>query len=154
MKTVDMRRLRKDLSGSDKLPMDFCGTFKDFKCFDFRKESLGLFDVTVKKGTGNSSLHRVFISCPICKTLIPAGRIAQHVKRKDHIDPVQLIVHCTNGESFERIISESECVDILTNGRGMNIGFVACISRESVIHRGQFVNKRYYQMTKVGMQEI
>ena len=31
-----------------------------------------------------SSKHRIFVRCTKCHTLIPFGRIGQHLKRRDH----------------------------------------------------------------------
>lgn len=100
IQAISLKALRVRISGSDKLPKDFQGYFKDIPCVDWRGEVVGTFDVSVTKSPDmsganrqggfrfapKSSQHRVFVRCPKCNDLIPAGRIAQHVRRRDHAE--------------------------------------------------------------------
>lgn len=39
-----------------------------------------------ERATKRAMNHRVFVRCPICQEMVPAGRIRQHRKRIDHKD--------------------------------------------------------------------
>lgn len=97
MNPINLQKLRISVAGSDKIPADYECTDVVTACYDRRNEFLGNWCVTVIKSPDmskaqdhssryapKSSSHRVFVRCKQCDRLIPAGRIAQHLKAKDH----------------------------------------------------------------------
>lgn len=86
MQPINVRRLRQDLFGVDKIPFDY--TFDgQAECFDAWGKSLGVFRVIVNASKAQSngrkiSTARIFVKCKGCGATIPAGRIAQHYDTK------------------------------------------------------------------------
>ena len=81
MNSVNMQKLRTDLYGSDKLPREAQGTYKDFTLFDFYGNILCRTTVVVTLqrikaqprplwGKPNAvhqpSGHRIYVECPKC----------------------------------------------------------------------------------------
>lgn len=98
---IDMKKLRMDICGNDKIPHNFerLGLYNlhereyDRETREFEYKSIGEFEVHVlpSKPKYNrygelrkSSEHRVFVRCKCCSKMIPAGRLMQHMDRKDH----------------------------------------------------------------------
>ncbi len=87
---VDIRRLRLDLTGFDRIPRDFCGYFPNTSIWDKRGHRIGLFNVVVQLQQRptrpsiydttrmcHASGHRMMVQCD-CGRLIPVGRLGQH----------------------------------------------------------------------------
>lgn len=72
MKPIDLRRLRIDLCGKDKIPPEFGRLFEGEVLWEegWVREWEGV-------GGGNRKV-RVFVRCPKCGKFVPAGRITQH----------------------------------------------------------------------------
>lgn len=85
---IKVSRLRVELCGSDKMPLDFCGNFTKH-LYDTYGNDLGEFCIVVNKGQGlengrrKSTKHRIFVGCPHCDKLLPVGRLQQHRKSTD-----------------------------------------------------------------------
>jgi len=99
MRPVDLRKLRIDLYGKDKLDSDAEGTYPDFTLFDCLGEIVTRTTVIVTrqkkpKGLthtgrlGHPSGHRVYCKCPDCGKVVPAGRLAQHHKVHGNLNEV------------------------------------------------------------------
>lgn len=83
MDALNVRKIRQDLYGQDKLDKDAEGVYEDFTCFDRRGSIVGRFRITVRRQHStrrNPSGHRIFVDCPCCGATVPAGRIAQHYR--------------------------------------------------------------------------
>lgn len=93
MQSINMRKLRTQLYGNDKLPREAEGTYPDFTLFDIRGNIVCRTTVVVIKqpiaaqprpmwGKENamhkSSGHRVHVLCPKCSKQVAAGRLPQH----------------------------------------------------------------------------
>lgn len=97
---VHMRSLRKQLTGGqDKIPLDMeCEGSAEVHNRQWTQDgshmvSLGWFAAKIVKSAPyvdergrkhKTSKHRVFLKCRKCGEWIPAGRLIQHDKRKDH----------------------------------------------------------------------
>lgn len=88
---INVSRLRRDLCGSDILPLDFSGEWFGHTLFQrYTGTYLGEFNIRVIKTqpgrTDNrgkirkSSKHRVHVQCNHCHEWYPAGRWHQHMK--------------------------------------------------------------------------
>lgn len=77
---INVKRLRINLCGSDKMPLNF--TYHDnAELHDRRGNSLGVFIVKVNAGIARVkgfSTHRIFIYCNCCGKWQSVGRIQQH----------------------------------------------------------------------------
>jgi hypothetical protein len=77
--------LRKVIRGSysDSIPLDYSAetTFKGVKVFC----KPGVSNKGVPWSERKPQPHRFGFVCPLCQRSIPAGRLAQHMKREDHV---------------------------------------------------------------------
>ena len=98
--TIDMVKLRIDLYGVDRIIYDDARPMEVIEVFEtFTHKSIGLAKVRVlakpEKPTRQLAhwnrprgpvKHRIEILCEHCSSWLPAGRIAQHTRRKDHAE--------------------------------------------------------------------
>jgi hypothetical protein len=87
---IDVPRLRRELAGSDKMPLDFNGEWFGHPCYHRGGRAfVGLFNIRIVQSVPKynkeghcckSSTHRVWIQCNECHDWYPAGRWHQHMK--------------------------------------------------------------------------
>lgn len=86
--TINMRELRVKLFGKDRIPPmsepQYHFGIATFGRWKFDDKPMGSFDYAVrpqpKDDKRHPCKHRIFVSCPVCKRWIPAGRANQHGK--------------------------------------------------------------------------
>lgn len=95
IRPLHLPTIRRQLCGSDKIPLAFTGRFEQVELkpvvYVLRGEPIdlnyrtGCFDFEVRRSIADevgparkSSQHRVFVKCPCCGDFVPAGRLHQH----------------------------------------------------------------------------
>jgi len=93
---IDMTKLRKDLCGSDKMPLDFSmePTSVEVQCVsrsygtsECEPVSLTLKVLKTQERTDGkkTSKHRIYVMCS-CRKWIPLGRLKQHLRQtREHV---------------------------------------------------------------------
>jgi hypothetical protein len=82
MKSVDVKRLRVDLMGVDKMPMYQGLISGDVPVYDKSGNELcrTIAVVRISGVAEGRYFHRVMLNCPTCQRQVSAGRLAQHFR--------------------------------------------------------------------------
>lgn len=90
MNSINVRRLRINLYGKDKLDADAEGVYPDYTLYDRYGNIVCRTTVYVTKQlkpywNGHPSGHRIYCLCPECGKKVPVGRLAQHYRIHENV---------------------------------------------------------------------
>lgn len=77
MNAVNLRKLRMELVGKEKIPKDFQLVKQEQALYDRWGGVVCITEVRILKSIGGSH-HRIYAKCPDCEKFIPVGRLQQH----------------------------------------------------------------------------